>query len=86
MITTDTVSSVHSSMEQIDIKGLEEAVVIFYKSTSQEQAATHEWLTKAQSSLHAWSFSWELMQPGKVWYTYGINFHQINFIIFICNN
>ncbi|XP_055905627.1 importin-13 [Eupeodes corollae] len=52
-------------MEPIDIARLEEAVVVFYRSTSQEQAITHEWLTKAQASPQAWSFSWQLMQPGK---------------------
>lgn len=53
-------------MEPIDIACLEEAVVVFYRSTSQEQAITHEWLTKAQTSPQAWQFSWQLMQLGKV--------------------
>ncbi|XP_055377446.1 importin-13 [Condylostylus longicornis] len=53
------------NMDTIDIKQLEEAVIVFYRSTSQEQAITHEWLTKAQASPQAWSFSWQLMQPGK---------------------
>ena len=52
-------------MESIDIAKLEEAVVLFYRSTSQEQAITHEWLTKAQTSKQAWQFSWQLMQLDK---------------------
>ncbi|XP_065354856.1 importin-13 [Calliphora vicina] len=52
-------------MEPIDIARLEEAVVVFYRSTSQEQAQLHEWLTKAQASTQAWQFSWQLMQLGK---------------------
>lgn len=52
-------------METIDIARLEEAVVLFYSSTSQEQAVTHDWLTKAQTSPQAWQFSWQLMQLGK---------------------
>ncbi|CAD7092399.1 unnamed protein product [Hermetia illucens] len=52
-------------MEPIDIKALEEAVVLFYRSTSNQQAVAHDWLTKAQSSTQAWSFSWDLMQLGK---------------------
>lgn len=54
-------------MEQpIDIRALEEAVLIFYRSNSTEQAAAHEWLTRAQSSRQAWSFVWDLMAPTKV--------------------
>lgn len=53
-------------MESIDISRLEEAVVVFYRSTSQEQAITHDWLTKAQTSPQAWQFSWQLMELGKV--------------------
>lgn len=53
-------------MEPIDLKRLEEAVILFYRSTSQEQAVTHDWLTKVQTSPQAWSFSWELMKPEKV--------------------
>ncbi|EDV91246.1 importin-13 [Drosophila grimshawi] len=52
-------------LETIDIARLEEAVVVFYRSTSQEQAITHEWLTKAEASPQAWQFSWQLMQLGK---------------------
>lgn len=52
--------------ETISIEQLEEAVVVFYRSTSQEQAITHEWLTKAEASPQAWQFSWQLMQLGKV--------------------
>uniref|UniRef100_A0A1B0G997 Importin-13 n=1 Tax=Glossina morsitans morsitans TaxID=37546 RepID=A0A1B0G997_GLOMM len=52
-------------MEPIDIVRLEEAVVVFYRSTSQEQAHLHEWLTKVQLSAQAWQFSWQLMQLGK---------------------
>jgi len=50
----------------IDIPRLEEAVLVFYRSTSQEQAITHEWLTKAEASPQAWQFAWQLMQLGKV--------------------
>ncbi|ALC46488.1 cdm [Drosophila busckii] len=53
-------------LEPIDIGRLEETVIAFYRSNSQEQAITHEWLTRAESSKWAWQFSWELMQPGKV--------------------
>ncbi|XP_053959209.1 importin-13 [Anastrepha ludens] len=52
-------------MDPIDITRLEEAVVVFYRSTSQEQAITHEWLTKVQTSPQAWQFSWQLMELGK---------------------
>ncbi|XP_073817967.1 importin-13-like protein cdm [Musca autumnalis] len=52
-------------METIDIARLEEAVVVFYRSTSQEQAHLHEWLTNVQASKMAWQFSWQLMQLGK---------------------
>ncbi|EDW67091.1 importin-13 [Drosophila virilis] len=51
--------------ETISIEQLEEAVIVFYRSTSQEQAITHEWLTKAEASPQAWQFSWQLMQLGK---------------------
>lgn len=51
---------------QIDIKTLEEAVTVFYRSGSQMQSAAHDWLTKAQLSPNAWSFVWELMQIEKV--------------------
>lgn len=57
-------------METIDIARLEEAVVVFYRSTSQEQAQLHEWLTKAQASTQAWQFSWQLMQLGKVTFVF----------------
>lgn len=53
-------------METIDIKTLEEALNVFYRSGSQQQSAAHEWLTKAQTSTQAWSFVWELLQLGKV--------------------
>ncbi|KAH8295021.1 hypothetical protein KR018_005942 [Drosophila ironensis] len=49
----------------IDIKRLEEAVEVFYRSNSQDQAVTHEWLTEAEASPQAWQFSWQLMQLGK---------------------
>ncbi|XP_037040753.1 importin-13 [Bradysia coprophila] len=53
-------------MEQpIDIRALEEAVLIFYRSNSTEQAAAHDWLTRVQCSHQAWSFVWELMKPNK---------------------
>lgn len=56
-----------AKMEQpIDIRALEEAVLIFYRSNSNEQAAAHEWLTRVQCSRQAWSFVWELMAPNKV--------------------
>lgn len=50
----------------IDIKTLEEAVTVFYRSGSQQQSAAHDWLTKVQLSPQAWSFVWDLMQLGKV--------------------
>lgn len=50
----------------IDIRALEEAVILFYRSGSTQQAAAHEWLTKAQSSQQAWSFVWDLMRLDKV--------------------
>lgn len=57
-------------MEPIDVKALEEAVTVFYRSGTQQQnaaqSAAHDWLTKAQCSTQAWSFVWELMQIGKV--------------------
>ncbi|KAH8382844.1 hypothetical protein KR009_005580 [Drosophila setifemur] len=52
-------------MDPIDVVRLEEAVVDFYRSNSQNQAITHEWLTEAQTSPQAWQFSWQLMQLGK---------------------
>ncbi|XP_001359959.2 importin-13 [Drosophila pseudoobscura] len=53
------------NLENIDIARLEEAVVVFYRSNSHEQAITHEWLTEAEGSPQAWQFSWQLMQLGK---------------------
>lgn len=57
-------------MEPIDVKTLEEAVTVFYRSGSQQQtanhSAAHDWLTRAQCSPQAWSFVWDLMQIGKV--------------------
>ncbi|EDW13739.1 importin-13 [Drosophila mojavensis] len=53
------------NVETIDIARLEEAVVVFYRSNSQDQAITHEWLTKAEASPQAWQFAWQLMQLGK---------------------
>lgn len=50
----------------IDIKLLEEAVAVFYRSGTQQQSAAHDWLLKAQLSPQAWSFVWDLMQLGKV--------------------
>lgn len=59
------------AMEPIDVKTLEEAVAVFYRSGSQQQnsaqSAAHDWLQKAQASPQAWSFVWSLMQIGKVW-------------------
>ncbi|XP_020815162.1 importin-13-like isoform X2 [Drosophila serrata] len=52
-------------MEPIDIVRLEEAVVAFYRSNSQDQAITHEWLIDAETSPQAWQFCWQLMQLGK---------------------
>ncbi|XP_068155353.1 importin-13 [Drosophila tropicalis] len=54
-----------SAMEPIDLQRLEEAVVVFYRSNSQEQAITHEFLTEAEKSPLAWRWAWELMQLGK---------------------
>lgn len=50
----------------IDMKSLEEAVTVFYRSAAQQQSNAHDWLTKAQMSPQAWSFVWDLMQLGKV--------------------
>lgn len=49
----------------IDVKTLEDAVTVFYRSGAQQQSAAHDWLTKAQLSPQAWSFVWDLMQLGK---------------------
>lgn len=60
-------SSSSSTMDAtIDIKSLEEAVTVFYRSGAQQQSNAHDWLTKAQLSPQAWSFVWDLMQLGKV--------------------
>lgn len=65
-------------MEQpIDIRALEEAVLIFYRSNSNEQAAAHEWLTSVQCSRQAWSFVWDLMGPNKVIWTSLIRFETV---------
>lgn len=53
-------------MSDYDVKNLEEAVILFYSSGSQNQQQAHEWLQAAQISTQAWSFAWELMQPNKV--------------------
>lgn len=50
----------------IDVKTLEEAVTVFYRSGAQQQSAAHDWLNKVQLSPQAWSFVWDLMQLGKV--------------------
>ncbi|XP_055715027.1 importin-13, partial [Phlebotomus papatasi] len=50
---------------EIDIKVLEEAVVLFYRSESSQQASAHQWLSQAQLSPQAWQFCWELMSPEK---------------------
>lgn len=52
-------------LEQVDLSRLEEAIVIFYQHSTQ-QVQVHEWLTKVQCSPQAWSFAWQLLQPGKV--------------------
>ncbi|GAB0088696.1 Importin-13 [Sergentomyia squamirostris] len=48
---------------EIDIKVLEEAVVLFYRSETKQQA--HQWLQAVQVSPQAWQFCWELMHPDK---------------------
>lgn len=65
------IGSNHAAMEQqpIDLKSLEEAVVLFYRSEAAQQAAAHNWLTEAQASSQAWQFAWELMRPDKVIYS-----------------
>lgn len=63
-------------MEPIDLRALEEAVIVFYRSGASQQAAAHEWLTKAQSSQQAWSFVWDLMQMNKVYKS--TVFHRCN--------
>lgn len=85
--TITTTTSITLAMESIDVKTLEEAVSVFYRSGSQQQnashTAAHEWLTKAQISPQAWSFVWELMQLGKVsvWLRCGCD----NFYIYFCS-
>lgn len=63
-------------MSDFDVRALEEAVILFYSSGSQNQQQAHEWLQAAQVSTQAWSFAWELMQPNKVF------IHFIFFVIF----
>lgn len=62
-------------MDVIDLRALEEAVTVFYRSCSTEQAKAHEWLTKVQNSPQAWSFAWDLMAPDKVSPVHG--FHLV---------
>lgn len=53
-------------MDVVDLRALEEAVTVFYRSCSTEQAVAHEWLTKVQNSPHAWSFAFDLIALDKV--------------------
>lgn len=55
-----------ATMEAVDLRALEEAVIVFYRSGSSQQAAAHEWLTEVQTSKQAWSFTWDLMRLDKV--------------------
>lgn len=69
----------------IDIKTLEEAVTVFYRSGSQQQSAAHDWLTKVQLSPQAWSFVWDLMQLGKVtplFFAFKLQISEKNYKIF----
>ncbi|CAG9760659.1 unnamed protein product [Ceutorhynchus assimilis] len=45
------------------IENLEQAVAVFYRAETTQQAEAHHWLTKAQHSSQAWSFVWELLDP-----------------------
>uniref|UniRef100_A0A1B6C273 Importin-13 n=1 Tax=Clastoptera arizonana TaxID=38151 RepID=A0A1B6C273_9HEMI len=44
---------------------LERAVSQFYHTDANMQAQANHWLTGARSSLNAWAFVWELLQPEK---------------------
>lgn len=71
----------------IDIRALEEAVILFYRSGSTQQAAAHEWLTKAQCSQQAWSFVWDLMRLDKarnLFYSHNliVNSEKLPFSVF----
>lgn len=47
-------------------ENIEQAVSLFYKTDSAQQATAHQWLTDAQNSPHAWSFVWDLLDPRRV--------------------
>lgn len=51
----------------IDVRVLEETIILFYRSATSQQAVAHDWLTEAQDSPQAWQFVWELMQLDKVY-------------------
>nr|XP_023016912.1 importin-13 [Leptinotarsa decemlineata] len=44
-------------------ENLENAVKLFYRSDSHQQAEAHQWLQDAQHSTEAWRFVWELLSP-----------------------
>lgn len=56
------------------MENLEEAVAVFYRAEPNYQAQAHQWLSKAQNSVQAWSFVWELLDPQRVSYLKCPNF------------
>jgi len=48
---------------EVTAANVEQAVLQFYRSSATQEA--HQWLTLAQLSPQAWSFSWELIVPDK---------------------
>lgn len=63
----------------MDIRQIEEAVLSFYRSGTQQQEDTHQWLQKIQESQQAWSFCWQLMQldrPSEVQFFGAITLHS----------
>lgn len=51
---------------EFTVENLEEAVAVFYRAEPNYQAQAHQWLSKAQNSVQAWSFVWELLDPQRV--------------------
>lgn len=51
---------------EYSVENLEQAVAIFYRAETNQQAEAHQWLTKAQNSPQAWSFVWDLLSPQRV--------------------
>lgn len=68
-----------STRANMDIRQIEEAVLSFYRSGTQQQEDTHQWLQKIQESPQAWSFCWQLMQldrPSEVQFFGAITLHS----------